>query len=113
MPMHLDLLKTLSSHSRDVNAVAFSRDDNFLASGGGDRTVRLWEVGSQQLLHTMEHGEWVNDVAYAPSGQAVVSAARNGSIKLWNTENGHLLGTIMDTDVELIHADEMPRMETE
>ncbi|HLG15262.1 MAG TPA: PilT/PilU family type 4a pilus ATPase [Blastocatellia bacterium] len=94
MPIHLDLLKTLSSHSRDVNAVAFSRDDSFLASGGGDRTVRIWEVASQQLLHTMEHGEWVNDVAFVPSGQAVASVARDGSIKMWSVKTGQLLGTI-------------------
>jgi len=94
MPMHLNLVKTMSSHGSDVNAVAFSRDDSFLASGGGDRTVRLWEVGTQQLLHTMEHGEWVNDVAFAPSGQAVASVARDGSIKIWSVETGELHGAI-------------------
>jgi len=94
MSMHLDLVKTLSSHSRDVNAVTFSRDDSFLASGGGDRTVRLWEVGTQQLLHTMEHGEWVNDVAFAPSGQAVASVARGGSIKIWSVKTGQQIGAV-------------------
>lgn len=94
MPMHLVLVKTLSSHGRDVNAVAFSRDDSFLASGGGDRTVRLWEVGTQQLLHTMEHGEWVNDVAFVPSGQAVASVARDGWIKIWSVKTGQSLGAI-------------------
>jgi len=94
MPMHLDLVKTLSDHSRDVNSVAFSRDDSFLVSGGGDRTVRLWEVGTQQLLHTMEHGEWVNDVAFAPSSQAVASVARDGSIKIWSVKTGEMFGAV-------------------
>ena len=49
MPIHLEQVKTLSSHGRDVNAVAFSRDDSLLASGGGDHTVRLWVVGAQEL----------------------------------------------------------------
>ena len=94
MPMHLDQLKTLSSHGRDVNAVAFSRDDSLLASGGGDHTVRLWGVGEQQLLHTMEHGEWVNDVVFAPSGTAVASVARDGATKIWSVKSGQLLGSI-------------------
>jgi twitching motility protein PilT len=94
MPIEFNLLKTLSEHSRDVNAVALSRDDRNIVSGGGDRWVRVWDIATYQLLQSMEHGEWVNDVAFAPSGQAVVSAARNGSIKLWATENGKLLGTI-------------------
>jgi twitching motility protein PilT len=94
MPMHLEQVKTLSGHGRDVNAVAFSRDDSLLASGGGDHTVRLWGVGAQELLHTMDHGEWVNDVAFVPSGQAVASVARDGSLKIWNVKTGQLFGAI-------------------
>lgn len=94
MPIDFNLLKTFAEHSRDVNAVAFSPNDQLLASGGGDRTVRILRIESYELLHTMDHGEWVNDVAFAPSGQAVASAARDGSVKLWNVETGQLFGTI-------------------
>jgi twitching motility protein PilT len=94
MSIHLDLLKTLTGHGRDVNAVAFSPDDNLLASAGGDRTIRIWNVASQTLLQTLEHGEWVNSVAFAPQGNMIASAGRDGAIKIWSLESGQLLGTI-------------------
>jgi WD40 repeat protein len=69
MPIDFNLLKTLSGHGYDVNTVAFSRDGRWLASGGGDRSVRVWNVDAQQELFVADHGEWVNDVAFAPHGQ--------------------------------------------
>jgi len=37
-------LRTLSGHSGWVNAIAFSPDDQTLASGSCDGQVRLWDV---------------------------------------------------------------------
>src|SRR5262245_25598455 len=94
MPIDFNLLKKLASHGYDVNAVALSRDGALVASGGGDRTVRIWSVADQTELRTAEHGEWLNSVCFAPSGQAVASGARDGSVKLWGVENAQLFGTI-------------------
>ena len=94
MPVVFNLLKTLAGHGYDVNAVSFSRDAKLLVSGGGDRTARLWDLATYEMVHSADHGEWINAVCFAPSGQAFVTAARDGSVKLWGAGNGQLFGTI-------------------
>lgn len=49
----LELYRVLIGHTGPVNSVAFSPDGTTLASGSHDNTIKLWEVGSGDLLHTL------------------------------------------------------------
>ena len=42
-----DLLRTLIGHSSYVTSVSWSPDGSKIASGGGDETVRVWDVPPQ------------------------------------------------------------------
>jgi WD40 repeat protein len=94
MPINLDLLKAFAGHEREVNAIAFSRDDSQLASASADHAVRVWSTGTYQMLRTLEHGGGVTGVAFAPSGRMVASAGRDHEARIWNVENGKLLATL-------------------
>ena len=50
-------------HTYGVMSVSFSPDGQTVASGGGDATVRLWDVASRQPIAVLEgHTDWVMSV---------------------------------------------------
>jgi WD40 repeat protein len=44
----------LAGHSGEVSSVAFSSDGTKVVSGSWDKTVRVWDVASGEVLHTLE-----------------------------------------------------------
>src|SRR5205823_6511267 len=61
---------TLAGHSGMVGSLAFSPDGKRLASGSGDRTVRVWDLASgKELLQLRGHTGIVTCVAFSPDGK--------------------------------------------
>ncbi|MEH1858802.1 MAG: caspase family protein [Nostoc sp.] len=74
-------------HEGDVNSVAISADGQTIVSGGGDGTMRLWNLQGQTLaepLHGHEGDVW--SVAISADGQTIVSGGLDGTVRLWNLQ---------------------------
>jgi len=54
-----------------------------LASGYGDRKIRLWDTSTGVALRILEgHGDMIYQVAFDSSG-LLASASRDKTVKLW------------------------------
>ena len=88
----------------DVYCAALSPDGQMLASGGWDRTIKLWNVSSGSLIRTLTgHTSGVWSVAFSPDGQALASGSDDNTIKLWNVSDGSRLQTY-DQEIVYVHS---------
>jgi WD40 repeat protein len=77
----------ISAHSGEVNAIAFSPNGRYLASGSDDMTVRLWNTSNGNCTVVFEgHSDWVWSVCFSPNGNILASGSGDGSVRLWNVE---------------------------
>lgn len=73
--------------------VSFSPDGKRLASGGGDTTVRFWDVNTCLPAHTCKgHRDHVLCTAWSPDGKRFASADKKGEIRLWDPKTGKQVG---------------------
>lgn len=84
------LVWSLGGHNNSTRAVAFSPFGNLLASGGDDRTVKLWQVSNGTLARTLPVGSRVRSVAFSPDG-GLLASGDAASVKLWRAADGALV----------------------
>jgi WD40 repeat protein len=86
---------SLGGHGCGIAAVAFSPDGMTLASGGFDRSVKLWNVATgQEWAALAEHEGWVAAVAFSPDGKTLATGSHDHSVKLWDAVTGYELTTL-------------------
>ncbi len=93
-PITLPAISAIPAHEKDINAVCVAPNDQFVASGSQDKTIKVWKLPDLTPVHVFRgHKRGIWSVAFSPVDQALVSASGDKTIKLWNLKDGSCLRT--------------------
>ncbi|NJL38884.1 MAG: hypothetical protein HC879_07950 [Leptolyngbyaceae cyanobacterium SL_5_9] len=83
-----------------VYSASLSSDGRWMASGGGDFTVKLWSTDGTRFYTLEGHTDAVHDVAFSPTEPLLASAGADNVIRLWRLDGSpvRLIGTPKTTD---------------
>jgi WD40 repeat protein len=87
-------VQVIDAHDSAAQAVAYASTPRgpVLASGGADKTVKLWNLDTLDRMRTYRgHRDFITALSFSPDGKILASASLDGSIRLWSTSSNRLL----------------------
>ncbi|KAI9483199.1 MAG: WD40-repeat-containing domain protein, partial [Benjaminiella poitrasii] len=81
-------IKYLRGHESDVQDLAWSKDNQYLASCGVDGFVMVWNVSTFELVKKIDqHAGFVKGVTWDPSGKFLATQSDDKMVKIWRTSD--------------------------
>lgn len=99
-------LRTFSQHTEAPNAVAFQPGAPVptCATGGDDRTVRVWQPGIGRMVRIVrDHDAAILALAYTPDGRQIYTADAAGRVRRIDASSDQVLGNWSASE-DWIHA---------
>src|SRR6266700_2804194 len=82
------------AHTAAVQALAFSPDEQMLATGSWDGMIKLWNLENGALLWLGQHTGSIHRLAFTPDGHTLARGGDDAVIRLWDVSTGKPLQTL-------------------
>lgn len=90
--------RRLAGHRQEVCGLKWSPDNQYLASGGNDNKLFVWNLASTQPVHTYtEHIAAVKAIAWSPHHHGLLASGGGTAdrcIRFWNTLTGQPMQSV-------------------
>ena len=69
-----------------VNCIDFSPDGNWVASGGGDGALRIWNLDGKDIFNDQSSAHSINALQFNHSYLTLASASNDKTVNYWDLE---------------------------
>jgi WD40 repeat protein len=95
-----ELIRILNGHTSTVNSIEIL-SEQFMASGGGDKSVIIWDLSSYSIKYTLIGHTFSVYCLKRLSSNLIASGDYNGLIIVWNWLNGNQISKLTGHTVGL------------
>ena len=90
-----------------IRSIAFSPDGTLLASGGFDKTIRLWDSATGEELHVLRgHEGYLNQITFSHDSSLLASGGSIGDVSIRGDSIVRLWDTATGEELRLLHGHE-------
>ncbi len=90
------LVKTLQDSSENL-CMCCSKDGKYIATGGFDNLVRLWDLETEKVINTYDfQNNYIYTVCFDNMGKRIIAGGHDKTIRIWDRESGKELNILKD-----------------
>jgi len=94
--------KHIDGHNRTINVLAFNNLGTLLATGGDDKTVKIWDADKQNLLFQLtDFSSYITALAFHPNQQILACGDYDGNLGLYNVDTQAKLHSVPAHEEEI------------
>ncbi|KAM7444018.1 pre-rRNA processing protein [Porites harrisoni] len=102
--------KGSKGHSGHVLSLTVTTDNKFLASGGMDKVIHIWDPLSLQHIHTFKgHKDAVSGVTFRRGTHQLFSCSHDRTVKIWNLDEMAYVETLFGHEDSVTGIDSLSR----
>lgn len=84
-PINLSVFCSVRAHKKDINIVSININDELIATGSQDKTVKIWNSTDLKLIGELKgHKRGIWDCQFSPYDRVLCSCSGDKSCKLWS-----------------------------
>ena len=96
-------MEVREAHDNEITTLAFHPKLSLLASGGGDRQLKLWSGTTHSEASTLTgYDEWIWNISFSPDGRLIAAAGHSLTVCIWDVATGDCCHRIQSDQAELL-----------